>query len=600
MNSHKKKQVYEKIKADLLEEAQAVGVFTRGAPPDPVLELLINGFSRELESIYQRVDRALEYNSRTLLRNYFQQPFLGRPAQTVVEVELNKPGRIGPDLEVAWRKAVDGVTPEYSLLGDLDMVPLELGAAYYWVGNHVYRLRWDDSMHMSSTRFQIEASTKFPVLLLALNTSADELDSGHLSLLVRPNETSLAGAFPGDDPQRRFVSYLDDAAWMIADGDGEFKPQNTLHSVMTESGFMGFDETSRFPTEASFFTRMESEHLFAPLVRRFASGITLPPAAVPAPLADAFLEHPELNEDSPITDASRWLQIRFPYVIDDDPRTLLSSIVPNARLAVGYRRLPEDTFNFQLDDYNVSTELFELGLGDRPGQFCKNFGQWVVSSFLDQSGHEYEYIGDAIAGGQDKWYTLDVGEDDVTLIVHLPRRKVPQRGHFKLYTGVILGETANTSQMDILMSRPRNALDYPEVEGLRLLMPVVGGGEGDKLASQASNSFEGGTAKILERQYRKAAVELRTQDRLVTLPDLKSFLQAMDSRIESVSAQRVAIANDGELVSGVRLLARFSKSAPLKSDEQQAVCRIATTQIQKRVPVGMWVEVKPDEGVPKP
>ncbi len=118
--------------------------------------------------------------------------------------------------------------------------------------------------------------------------------------------------------------------------------------------------------------------------------------------------------------------------------------------------------------------------------------------------------------------------------------------------------------------------------------------------SLASNSFEGGSAKLLERQYRKAAVELRTQDRLVTLPDLKSFLKAMDSRIESVSAQRVSIANDGELVPAVRLLARFGKSTPLKSEEQQAVCRIATTQIRKRVPVGMWVEVRPDEDVPKP
>ncbi|MCK4413950.1 MAG: hypothetical protein KAY32_10415 [Candidatus Eisenbacteria sp.] len=588
---------YEKIKADLLAEAQAVGLYAKGAALDPTLELLVNGFARELESIYDRVDLALEHNRRTLLRNYFEEPFLESPAQTVVGLQVKQPAPVGPGMRIAWQRPSGGLTPEYVVLGERPMVPLQLAAALYWVGDALYRLQWNEALEMTTSRHRAREVAPRPRLLLGLTTSEAQIDSEHLSLFLQPNDTGLPGLFPGADPQRGYAAYLDAATWTAATPTGEFTEAGLLIPAGAEHESAAADGTSRFPTEASFFARMAEEHLYARVLRRFAAGTPLAPGALPALVAASAGDDEALADLAGLAGSAIWLLVQLPYPATDDPREILSLIAANARLAIGYHRDPRDRFNFTRNDYNVAGELFEFGLGDRPGQYCKTFGRWVVASLEDQTGHPYPYVYDALSRGEERWFTLEAGVDDITLMVHVPRRRVPDVGYFDLNTGHILGAAANTSQLDCLAPRPANALDYPEIQQLRMLAPARGGGDGYLQSDGATDSLEGGRARILDRQFAHAAVWLRTRDRLITLPDLRSYLTAMDSRIERVAARRASLPREGRLVPGVELRVGFSAEARLAPAEQTAICRMATRQIEKRVPIGMWVEVvpRPDE-----
>ncbi len=580
---------YEQIRADLLAEAQAVGVHTRGAALDPVLELLINGYARELESIYARVDEALEFNRRTLLRNYFDEPFLENPAQAVVGMRLKKRAPVGSALRIAWQRPIGRFTPEYAVVGEREMVPLDLAAVLYCVGDTAYRLRWDETLRASSTRHALRERFARPCLLLALTTSEPAIDSRHLSLLIQPNETGIGGLFPGTDPQRGFVSYLDAAAWHPGDASGAFPVTTPLAPPLPAARAAGPAGWSRFPTEASLFARLDGEHLYADLVRTFAPGVTLRPGAVPPAIAAA----PDLADIVALQSKAIWLQAQLPYVAASDPRSLLSLIAVNARTAIGYRRDPRDRFNFTENDYNVRTEVFEFGLADRPGQFCRTFGRWVVASLSDKEGNEYPYVHDALTRGEERWFTLEAGADDVTLIVHVPRRKVPKSGYFDLYTGHLICQEANTSKLDVLARLPANGLDFPEVTDLQLLTPARGGGDGYATDAEAPDALQAGGAAVLARQYARAATWLRTRDRLMTLPDLESFLRAMDARVTEVRPERAALNRDGRLVPGVLLHVRFDPTAELAREEQEAICRIATRQIEARLPAGMWAEVHP-------
>ena len=592
-----KDQTYERIKADLLAEAQSVGVHAKGAPLDPVLELLINGFARELESIFDRVDDALEHNRKTLLRNYFNEPFLERPAQTVISVQVDKRVTVGPDLRIIWQRAAGGLTPEYSLLGEREMIPLELAAVFYWAGDSIYRLRWDDKLRMSSTQYATTRTTSEPCLLLGLSTTASYVDSGHLSILVQPNDTGILAAFPGTDSQLSFANYLDAAGWSLADPGGSFTPNGILSRSAPADGLPGCDATSRFPTEDSFFARLRQEHLYSPMVYRFDAGKTLPGSVLPAPLQGLaeLDQEPDLADLEDLSGQGRWLQVKFPFTATDDPRDLFSLIAVNARLAVGYKRNPSDRFNFKHDDYNLATGLFEFGLADRPGQYCSSFGRWVVYRLDDQEGQEFPYIYDALARDVDHWFTLEAGADDVTLMIHLPLRKVADVGYFDLATGHVIGQAANSTRLDVLSQQPANALDYPEVSGLHLLVPARGGGDGYEAGTGAPDSLLGGNAEGLARQYAQTAVWLRTRSRLTTLPDIDSFLRAMDARIAGVRAEYVTLERAGKLVPGVRMHVSFSPSARLPREEQAAICRLADKQIAGMVPMGMWVDIRPDD-----
>jgi hypothetical protein len=587
-------RTYEQIRADLLAEAQAVGVHTRGAPMDPVLELLINGFARELESLYGRVDQALEFNRRTLLRNYFAEPFLESPAQTVVGMRIKKRAAVGPALRIAWQRPIGRFTPEYAVVGEREMVPMELAAAFYCVGNSIYRLRWDETFKLTSTRHATRESFVRPCIILGLTSSEPAVDSGHLSLLVQPNDNGIPGLFPGSDPQRSFCAYLDSATWHAAAANGDFSATAILAPPLSDVRAAGSAGWSRFPTEASLFARMEGEHLDADLVRRFAPGVALRPSAAPAPIAAVAASAGELADVTALGAKAIWLQAQLPYVAAEDPRALLSLIAVNARLAIGYHRDARDRFNFTENDYNVQTEVFELGLADRPGQFCRTFGRWVVTSLIDKEGNEYPYVYDAFAKGEDRWFTLEAGADDVTLIVHVPRRKVPKAGHFDLYTGHLITNEANTPQLDILARLPANGLDFPEIADLQLLLPARAGGDGYPTDGSAPDSLQAGGATVLARQYARAATWLRTRDRLMTVLDLKSFLHAMDARVAAVRPERGALTRDRQLVPGVRLNVRFDPQAQLAPSEQEAICRMATRQIEARVPAGMWVDVLPE------
>lgn len=595
MSPVRRARTYEKIKADLLAEAQAVGVHSKGAALDPVLELLINGYARELESIYDRVDQALEHNRRTLLRNYFNEPFLESPAQTVVGLRVKKRAGVGPGMRITWQRPSRGITPEYAVLGEREMVPLDLAAAFYCVGDSIYRMQWDESLKMTSTRYVPGGALSRPCLLLALSSPEDALDSGHLSFLLQPNDTGIPGVFPGSDPLQNFHGYLDAAIWHVADARGEFPVENILSPHAGEAGAAGADQWNRFPTEASFFARMESEHLCARMVHRFAPGIAPCSSPLPHQIEQIAAASEDLADVAALADKAAWLLVQLPYVAADDPRRLFSLIAVGARLAVGYRRDPRDRFNFTLNDYNVRSEVFEFGLADRPGQYCRSFGQWVVASLADQEGNEYPYVYDAFSRGNDRWFTLDAGADDVNLIIHMPRRKVPDVGYFDLYTGHLIGSRANTSRLDVLARLPANGLDFPEATNLRLLVPARGGGDGYASGRGGGDSLEGGAAEILKRQYARAAVWLRTADRLITMPDLKSYLYAMDARIRDVQAARASLQREGALVPGVRLTVRFDGSTRLPREEQEAICRMATRQMERRLPVGLWIEVRPAE-----
>ncbi len=587
-------RTYEQIRADLLAEAQAVGVHTRGAPMDPVLELFINGFARELESLYGRVDQALEYNRRTLLRNYFAEPFLESPAQTVVGMRLKKRALVGPAMRVAWQRPIGRFTPEYAVVGEREMIPMDLAAVFYCVGSSIYRLRWDEAFKLTSTRHAAREPFARPSIILALTSSEPSIDSGYLSLLVQPNDTGIPGLFPGSDPQRGFSAYLDAATWHAAGASGDFSASALLAPPLPDARAAGSAAWSRFPTEASLFARIESEHLDADLVRRFAPGVALRPSPVPPPIAAAAESAPELADVAALGGKAIWLQAALPYVVADDPRALLALIAVNARLAIGYRRDARDRFNITENDYNVQTEVFELGLADRPGQYCRTFGRWVVTALVDKEGNEYPYVYDAFAKGEDRWFTLEAGADDVTLIVHVPRRKIPKAGHFDLYTGHLITTEANTPQLDILARLPANGLDFPEVADLQLLLPARGGGDGYQADGTAPDSLQSGGAAVLARQYARAATWLRTRDRLMTVLDLKSFLHALDARVAAVRPERAALTRERRLVPGVRLNVRFDPQAQLAPAEQEAICRMATRQIEARVPAGMWVDVLPE------
>lgn len=586
---------YEQIKANLLAEAEAVGVHVKGAPLDPVLELLINGFARELETIHARVDNALEHNRQTLLRNYFNQPFLQRPAQTVIGLQVQKQVTVGSELRLIWQRPVDNFTPEYSLLSEREMVSMGLACVFYWVGSTLYRLSWDSSLRLTSTQTSVSRSTDRPCLLLGLDAEGAQVDSSHLSFLIQPNETGLPGVFSGSDPQLSFTNYMSSATWLAADRGGSFLPERTLQGAAPKKGLPGCDDSSRFPTEDSIFGRMSLEHLYAPMVHRFEAGLSLPPSELPQPLRDAC-QDPDLADLADLNGKLQWVQVKFPYVAAQDPRELFSLLEVNARLAIGYRRNPRDRFNFKRDDYNLRTGLFEFGLADRAGKYCSTFGCWVVYKLEDQQGQDYPYVFQAVGRGIERWFTIEAGADDVTLIAYLPLRKVPDVGYFDLLTGHILGEVANTSQLDALAPKPANALDFPEVSELRLLVPARGGGDGYPASNGAVDSLEGGGAEALVRQYTQAAAWLRTKDRLSTLPDLESFLRTMDARITEVKPQNVSLEREGQLVSGVRLQVKFAETFRLSRDEQDAICTLAGKQIAGRLPVGLWVEVQPAAG----
>ncbi|MFC1572948.1 hypothetical protein ACFL6M_05045 [Candidatus Eisenbacteria bacterium] len=595
MASTHRGRTYEVIKADLLAEAQAVGLHSKGAVLDPVLELLINGFARELESIYGRVSQALEYNRRTLLRNFFETPFLESPAQTVIGLQVREKCLVGSDMRVTWRKPVGPMTPEYVVLSEREMVPLTLSAAFYWVGDSVFRISWDGELKMTSRRYTAPGRVAArPRLLLGLTSSQESIDTRHLSFLLQPDDAGISAIFPGVDPLRSYAEYLDASNWLAADTDGTFSVENVLTALGPATDSPGSHISNRFPTEASFLASMASEHIYAPVVRRFAPGKRIGRAPLPNPVREMIGDHEDLADVAALAKGAFWLTAQLPHVVAEDPRSLFSVIATNARLAIGYRRDPPDRFNFAHNDYNLQSQLFEFGLADRPGQYCKTYGHWVVQSLVDMAGNEYPYVYDAISRGIDRWFTLEVGADDVTLIVHIPRRKVPEVGSFDLCTGHIIGPPANTPCRGVLAPRPANGLDFPEVEDLRLLVPAHAGGDGFEATSGEPDSLMGGAARVLERQYTRAAIWLRTHDRLTTLPDLESFLHATDRRVREVHAARVSLEREGNVVPGVQLNVRFDKEAKLSSEEQEAICQLATRQIEKRVPVGMWVVVRPN------
>ncbi len=593
MTSAGRSRTYERIKADLVAEAQAVGVHTKGAPLDPVLELLINGFARELESVYDRVDFALEHNRRTLLRNYFDEPFLDSPAQTVVNLEMKQRGTIGPSMRMCWQRPHNGITPEYTVLSDREMMPLELGAVFYACGNAIYHLSWDEDLRLSSERFELEQSVVRPTLFLGLRSLEGEIDSSHLSFLIQPNETGIPGLFPGSDPYRSFCDYLDAGLWQVGNSEGGFGTSPALNPLIRSTLDQSLGQVGRFPTEQSLFGRMSEEHLYARSIRRFEPGSMLRPVPLPTQIKDLVNRSDSLKKVSELESGAVWLSLQLPYVVSDDPRPLLSTLAVNARLAIGYRHDPRDRFNFRQDDFNVRTELFEFGLADRPGRYCSSFGQWVVSQIDDNEGNRYPYVYESVGSNADRWFTLEAGADDITLILRLPRRKLPKTGHFDLYTGHLLGRAANTSDLSVLAKAPANALDVPEVAQMRLLVPAHGGGDGYAYDADAPDSFDAGGASILDRQYAKAAVWLRTKDRLITMPDMRSYLTAMDGRIAEIRSKQVSLMRDGQLVPGIRFNVSFDPDARLSPEEQDSICRVATKQMEQRTPVGSWVEVHP-------
>ena len=591
---------YERIKADLLSEAQALGVHTKGAALDPVFELLINGFAREMESLYDRVDRALEHNRRALLRNYFDEPFLEPPAQTVVGLDLKRPAMIGPGMRMAWQRPGAGLTPEYAVLSDREMVPLSRVAAFYVSGSSVYRLSWDEGLQMTSDRQALAEPAMRPALILAFETTEETIDSRHLSLLIQPNETGIPGLFPGSDPRRSFADYVRAGLWQQAGPDGAFGSAPVLAPAMTAGGDF-LDASGRFPTERSAFGRLQREHFDADAIHRFEPGTPLRPGPVPALLRSALEKHAPWRELAQ-HDGLLWLRLQLPHAAADDPRALISMIAPNARLAVGYRRAPRDRFNYKKIDYNLRQEVFEFGLADRPAKYCATFGQWIIARIEDQSGNEYPYVYESLEGGRERWFTLEVGDEEATLVVHLPRRKLPEIGYFDLHAGHLLGQVANTTDLRALARVPANALDYPEVAEMRLLVPAKGGGDGHAGGDAGSgrsadpDRFAAGGASILNRQYARAAVSLRTRDRLVTVVDLRSFLRSLDSRIQRVATRPVGLQREGRTVSGVRLEAYFDPAAKLTEHEQAAVCRLATRKIEQLTPVGLYAEVHPAGG----
>ena len=428
MTSAGRSRTYERIKADLVAEAQAVGVHTKGAPLDPVLELLINGFARELESVYDRVDFALEHNRRTLLRNYFDEPFLDSPAQTVVNLEMKQRGTIGPSMRMCWQRPHNGITPEYTVLSDREMMPLELGAVFYACGNAIYHLSWDEDLRLSSERFELEQSVVRPTLFLGLRSLEGEIDSSHLSFLIQPNETGIPGLFPGSDPYRSFCDYLDAGLWQVGNSEGGFGTSPALNPLIRSTLDQSLGQVGRFPTEQSLFGRMSEEHLYARSIRRFEPGSMLRPVPLPTQIKDLVNRSDSLKKVSELESGAVWLSLQLPYVVSDDPRPLLSTLAVNARLAIGYRHDPRDRFNFRQDDFNVRTELFEFGLADRPGRYCSSFGQWVVSQIDDNEGNRYPYVYESVGSNADRWFTLEAGADDITLILRLPRRKLPKTG----------------------------------------------------------------------------------------------------------------------------------------------------------------------------
>lgn len=590
---------YERIKADLLSEAQALGVHTKGAALDPVFELLINGFAREMESLYDRVDRALEHNRRALLRNYLDEPFLEPPAQTVVGLDLKRPAVIGPGMRMAWQRPGAGMTPEYAVLSEREMVPLARVAAFYVSGASVDRLSWDERLQMTSERQALAEPAPRPALILALETTEEEIDSRHLSLLIQPNETGIPGLFPGSDPRRAFTDYLRAGLWQQAGPDGAFGSAPVLAPALAGGDFL--EHSGRFPTERSAFGRLQREHLDADAIHRFEPGTPLRSGPVPEALRGALEKHASWRELAQ-QDGLLWLRLQLPHAAADDPRALFSMIAPNARLAVGYRREPRDRFNYKKVDYNLRQEIFEFGLADRPAKYCATFGQWVIARLEDQAGNEYPYVYESLEGGRERWFTLEVGDEEATLVVHLPRRKLPEIGYFDVHAGHLLGQVANTTDLRALARVPANALDFPEVAEMRLLVPAKGGGDGHPGGIGAGgrgagpDRFAAGGAPVLKRQYARAAVSLRTHDRLVTVPDLRSFLTSLDSRIQRVTTRPVGLQREGRTVPGIRLEAVFDPAAKLGAEEQAAVCRLATRKIEQLTPVGLHAEVHPAGG----
>jgi hypothetical protein len=64
--------------------------------------------------------------------------------------------------------------------------------------------------------------------------------------------------------------------------------------------------------------------------------------------------------------------------------------------------------------------------------------------------------------------------------------------------------------------------------------------------------------------------------------------------VERIRSEHVTLTRQGCLVPAVRLNVTFSQAAKLSPGEQEAVCGIATRQIGERVPMGLWVEVRPE------
>ncbi len=584
---------YERVRAELLAEAEALGLVTRGAPLDPVLELLINGFARQLERVYEEVDQALEYSRRTLLRNYFGVPFLSNPAQTVVAIELKRRAQIDPGMRITWKETVRGQMPEYRVVDAMEMVPMRLALALYCSGASVWRLTWGEEGGMGVEHYEL-GSGRFdrPELLLALESPEEALDSGSLSILVHPNENSLAGVFPGDSPAAGFSEYLGMSSWFASSGAGAFDYTMRLPLLMRTEDV---DRWSRCPTEGDFLAKMQAEHLYAFAMARFEPGRTIARSAPPEILEDLAAAGGGVA-DILTSDSYHWLALRFPYEVVGDPREMLSVVEVNARLAVGYKRDPRDRFNYRSEDFNVRTELFEFGLSDRPGAYCSTYGSWVVAELTDQAGNVYPYVFEESAAEADRWFTLEASPDDVTLMVHLPRRRVPEVGYLDLVTGRIMAEVANTPVLDVISPLPANGLDYPEVSGLRMLVPARGGGDGFGGMGEGPDSFDRGAHPVLDRQYARAAAYLRTRGRVVSLPDMISFLMASDARIVDVEAEPAALFRSGGIVPGLKLVARFAEQESLPREEMEAACRMATARLQALVPVGTFVEVVPGGG----
>lgn len=594
MTGPRQQMSFERIKASLLSEAEALGVHPRGAPLDPVLELLINGFAHEMEAVHARIDEALEHNRRTLLRNFFSRPFLERPAQTVIGVTMKDSATVDPGLRITWQQAKQGSAPGYALIDTREMVPMEIGAAFYWLGNRIYSLRWDGTGRVASEEYPAAVETASPVLLLGLLSGAERVGSEHLSLLFLPDEAEVGAMFPGADPLINYVTYLDSAVWTAADAEGRFVPERILARKAGTSLMPGREETSRFPTARSFFARMAEEHYYAPMLYTFEKGLDLPPAALPTVLERLAAAEPDLAELAACAGRAAWISVKLPYLVHRDPRKLFPLVAVNAACAVGYRPLPRDRFHFKGVDYNLRTELFEFGMQNRPGHYCQTFGQWVVASLTDREGKEYPYVYDAVTRNVGRWFTLEAGADDVTLMIHVPRRQAPDVGYFDLHAGRILGEIANSMQLDVIAPLPANRHEYPAVADLRMLVPARGGGDGFFADQDGPDSLQEGGATALTRQYQRAAVWLRTRDKLYTLPDLESFLRAFDARVERIRSEHVTLTRQDCLVPAVRLNVTFAPTARLSPEEQAAVCGIATRQISERVPMGLWVEVRPE------